>query len=114
MNAAANRAWHRRLAVVALTLTSGTTGWFVGQRGHDGGEAAAANGLATGVATVPRAAETRAPGATAEPFGDTASWFRAVSDDETTLVGGSSCESADEGAGGLDVALLERTLTEGT
>lgn len=114
MNAASGRVWRRGFAVVALALASGGAGWVLGQRGHDGGEAATANRVATRVATVPRTAETRAPGATAESFGDRAVLGHVVADGETTLVSGTSCELADEVLGVLDVALLERMLTEGT
>lgn len=113
MSTALNCAWRRRLAVAALALASGTTGWFLGQGGHDGREPASANGVATRVATVPWMSETRVLGATTEALGDSAVLGHVVVDDEATLVNGTSCDLGDEGPGVLDVARLERTLTEG-
>ena len=57
--------------------------------------------------------ETRAPAITV-PSGDQAVLAHVVGHAKTTSVGGASCEPADEDTGVLDIALLERTLTEGT
>ena len=64
--------------------------------------------------TVPRVSETRVPDATTGSIGDRAPWVHVVTDDETTLASEPACEAADAGSGGLDLALLERKLTEGT
>mgnify|MGYP006371363433 CR=1 FL=1 len=48
-----------------------------------------------------------------ESFGDRAELSYVVADEETMAGAETSCEPADEGAGVLDVALLERMLTEG-
>jgi hypothetical protein len=114
MSDAANRPWRRGLAVAAIVLASGTTGWVLGQRGHGGREPASPEEDATHVATLAPASETRMPAATAESFDDGTAMVQVAAEDETTLVRKSSCEPADEGTGVLDVALLERTLTEGT
>lgn len=114
MSVASNCAWRRRLAVAALALVSGTAGWVLGHQGHDSRESASANQVATHVAAVSPALETRVGGATAESASDKAVPVHLVADDETTVVSESSCELADDGAGFLDVALLERALTEGT
>jgi len=113
MNAASGRVWRRGFAVVALALASGGAGWVMGQRGHEGREFASARVVPAPVATVPVASDRRTL-AVDESFGDRALFVHAVADEETTSEAGASCEPADDGAGILDVALLERTLAEGT
>ena len=54
------------------------------------------------------------PGTTTASFSDRAVLGHVVADAETTLLSESSCEPSDEGSGLVDVALLERTLREGT
>jgi hypothetical protein len=98
---------------VALALASGGAGWVMGQREPENREPASADSVATRVATLPWASQTRAP-AIAESSGDPAVSVHVVGDAKTTAGAGASCEAADQDTGVLDIALLERTLTEGT
>lgn len=113
MNAASGRVWRRGFAVVALALASGGAGWVLGQRGHEGLEPASADGATAHVATMSWASETRASAIT-DSFGEQAVLVEFIAEQGTTSGSGASCEPADESTDVLDVALLKRTLAEGT
>jgi hypothetical protein len=113
MGATFNPSWRRGLTLIAIALASGGTGWVLGQREPEIRGPASADGVATRVATLPGAPKTRLPAIT-ESWGDQAVSAHVVGDAKATAGDGASCEPAAEVTGVLDIALLERKMTEGT
>jgi len=112
MSAASTRVWPRGFVVAAIALAAGGAGWVLGQREPDHRDPASADGVATRVATLPWASETRAAAVT-DSSDDQAVTADVVGDGNTTSGAGASCAPADEDTGVLDIALLERKLAEG-
>jgi hypothetical protein len=130
--------WRRWFGVAALAMTSGAAGWALGQGGHDR-PAPAPPEIADARAGAPsRVPEARRHGTAIQVFADgsvsvhvdhvTADWLllelgrrgavppgtTGPANDGTAVVSDSSCESADEGCGVVDVEVLRRTLAEGS
>ena len=138
MGNVSKRPWRRWFGIAALAAASGTSGWALGQHGHDERGPAPEHTVGMRGATVRESPPTRGSGAAVQAFADgtvsvhvdrvAAEWLLrelgrrgAVQDaagsiktEDGVVIDEASCELAVQDTDVVHVELLERTLTEGS